>query len=582
MDLVTSYHHSILVPLFDALGSGRNTIWQVASVILFGWMAFLSLEKYAPKRHSRWLSSDWHYWLAMIATILIVRSASWTFGESNVDESEWMAGAIKLKDGYALWGNHDAHTSGPLIAQTLYFWDLVFGNLNYGTAKLLTCLIWTATCGFTYLTISRMSGSRIARVSTTPLVWCIAALQSTDFVGYNGEHLPILVLSVSTWIMASIHDRLREHGRVHPGALIALGAALGLLPLTKLQAVPMGVFLGVSGLFLLRSNSGWKTLLLAAASPTLLWFAYLLATDQVKDFSTSYVLENFSHATSRSSLSMLERVIYFPRAWLGLLDGRWFVVASLGSISFGILYRIQNFRDFVFVSDFKIALWAMSYVLVACYCVIQTGSFYKHYYLFLLHPLAIASAAVHTFILNSLADRRGAILAVFYVLMCYASSLLPIYRGNLFLKDFSFIQSQQSNLSEVSREINRIADKGTKLAVWGWMPRIYVETGLPMATKVAHTFNVSTPGPNQAYFVGRYADSLMSHDKVIFVDTTGSFDCDFLPAESHSHRQTPPIKRIIDREFTFVGQWRGCAVYHKDAANTISVSDDAVSLQDSK
>ncbi|MDA8746563.1 hypothetical protein N9N28_18235, partial [Rubripirellula amarantea] len=199
------------------------------------------------------------------------------------------------------------------------------------------------------------------------------------------------------------------------------------------------------------------------------------------------------------------------------------------------------------------------------YAVTQPGTFFSHYYLFLLHPLVLLSASMVTVLPtaenNGLASDRGELRKWFAVEL----TLIVVVIGAIWTSKSESLQAQMLvTLKEphpVSLRLKELASQESKLAIWGWLPCLYVESQLPQATRDAHTFHLQVESELQDYFIERYIRELASHEDVLLVDvceTGGSYRFTN-PRDRHWH--TKKIRDYVNQHFVQLETVSGAILY---------------------
>src|SRR4029077_7071750 len=82
----------------------------------------------------------------------------------------------------------------------------------------------------------------------------------------------------------------------------------------------------------------------------------------------------------------------------------------------------------------------------------------------------------------------------------------------------------RKNYPDASEKLANAIDKMkesrpiSSLAIWGWVPGVYLLTGMPPATRDAIGHFVITEGAMQPYFRARFLNDLRAHEPDLFVD----------------------------------------------------------------
>ena len=79
---------------------------------------------------------------------------------------------------------------------------------------------------------------------------------------------------------------------------------------------------------------------------------------------------------------------------------------------------------------------------------------------------------------------------------------------------------QAESNQKIADMVNSLEEgkQNRSLAIWGWMPGVYVLTGIPPATRDAIGHFVITHGPYESYFRHRFVSDLRASKPDLFVD----------------------------------------------------------------
>lgn len=558
-----------LIDVFLRLDGMAQLLWRVTAVVClialccYTCAPFLVARRATDARIGRLLklfSSEAGFCTFAAFTILLLRVPCLTLPQCNVDEGQWIAGAITLSHDPRFWGSVDGTTSGPLVIYSLLSAKLFGSTIDYVSARCLANVLWAATVVFTYLTFRLVSPSCVARLLVLPFVATVALLNSGEYVGYNGEHLPVCILAFAFWLAAS----MVLTGSQRNWQLLLLGFVLGSIPFAKLQAVPMGMTIGVVTLICTAKWRNKAVLAASALAPTVLVFCYLQAFQLVQDFWHSYILSNLNYASKVSHVTPWKRVIRLPFFLFASEDTRpYFLMQSLAVIVLLTLV-ILRWRSFDNTAR-RVLLLAVLYLFGGYYSVLQPGTFYGHYFLFLLHPLVLVSGMSIVFLAGTHATAgRGLVNPAWAGLFMAAMVIGPACRvltlGNAALNNLES-RKELMQPGPVAHTIQEIRTNQSSLAVWGWAPHFYVQTQMRQAARDAHTFHEITEGPLQPYYTDRFVKDLAAKPHVIFVDVANSVDSKYFKEERFRHENFPAVAELIRSKFRFVADYYGSRIY---------------------
>ena len=190
----------LLIDLFLRLGSMAQMLWRLVAI---GCLLALCCSTFASRvtsscktdtrvgRIITFLLSDAAFCTFSAFVILLLRIPCLTLPQCNVDEGQWIAGANTLWDDPRFWGSVDGITSGPLVIYSLLSAKLFGTTIDYVSARCLANGLWAAIAIFTYATFRLLSPVFVARLLVLPLIATTALFSNQEYVGYNGEHVPI-------------------------------------------------------------------------------------------------------------------------------------------------------------------------------------------------------------------------------------------------------------------------------------------------------------------------------------------------------------------------------------------------------
>jgi hypothetical protein len=158
----------------------------------------------------KFIYSDQAFITLICIGIVILRSPNLILFELNVDESEWISGAAAYWNGSIMWKELSGTTSGPLVFVPLGVM-IPFGGLNYASIRLfglLFCII--PSIYLLWRTILLVYGAVSARLTIIPVFIFFACTQYFDFVAYNSEHIPMMLVSLALYLFFRFQDEGKE------------------------------------------------------------------------------------------------------------------------------------------------------------------------------------------------------------------------------------------------------------------------------------------------------------------------------------------------------------------------------------
>ena len=431
----------------------------------------------------------------------------------NVDESTFIACAMKARFDWVPWRGFDASTSGPLNCDILTLPALFGADIGFFSARVTgLCLIAGAICAL-YFTVKWIYGASVARLSITPPVLLLSFTMHYDFVDYSSELFPIFLTTVP---LAAAAYLVRGAGS-KSSRLIACATAglfLGCPVLAKLQAAPiaLAVLISLVAAFFITpspSSNTRKLEIFVAAAGLVAIPTFVLITLWVTGGFQNAVISYYKIALVlvRNRLSYSGSYLFFC-----VQEFTFFWVASLAVIVAGgaaVYSRVTFTRTFLWASLSSILL-----LLASLFAIYYAHHAFYHYLLFAIIPVSFCVANMLGLIQQSDLGKGHAV---------WARSLF----GSLFLIPIGFTAlTSASDFSPQARApmredvlaIARYVKPGDRMAVWAWRPEYYVKTKTIMATRDPGILVLMEPSRYREYFRNRFMSDLRAHPPPVFVD----------------------------------------------------------------
>ncbi len=538
--------HFSLGKLFTWLDRTPIFYWGVglaASALLAGWIvAGVSEPSGRRSQRERILSS-----FIILAFLLAWR---WPFlfsaTEYNPDESQFLAGSITLTHDPVFWRAVDGTTSGPLnfYAPIPIHWLGV--RIDYFTARLTALLlVWVALLAG-YNLLKKNYGVPAARLGILPAVVFFALVHEWDFIHYSSEHVSLSLFAVAAWLL--LERAVASEWTLYFGGFVA-----GLMPWAKLQAGPLGFGLILVGCWRCYATtaSGGRLrrllpFLLSAGLPTLLFIMVICVTGQTDAFLKNYFLQNIQYIGGGESLTVDLTDLWDRAAETHLLP--LFLLAEIISLGAGGIWmaRRKQRPDFVWVASGLFSFLAILSVLVP-------GRGFLHYTLFMIMPLTLwgGSSVGSLFAGVPRAHRKWSwlfLLGVVGGFLPLGFRLLqpkPDMIGKL-AYDWSHPRSPLGNI------LKRSSTAGDSLAIWGWYPRLHIESGLPQGTRDGYTYWSIEPSPVRDYHRRMFLSDLKKNEPVFFVDAVGSQSYYFTDRLTEGHETVPELRDYIEKNYSLL------------------------------
>jgi len=502
----------------------------------------------------------------------------------NPDEAFFSSCGITLWHDPVFWRSISAFTSGPLNIYPLLIPKLLGFSFSYASARVVGLLLVLGTISCLYFTARKFMCQMLARITVLPVLTFFAFTVHSNFRHYSSEHVSLFLLSASVLTLAVFVSLPRRPG----GMTFAAGIILGAVPFAKLQAIPLGVVIGISGLLVLSlGKSPLKNRLRDCAIYVagvmvvpLFFFAMTKATGCFEHMLKSYLLANVNY--TKQGLSLTASIDAFPEflatskmfsVWFGfqLIAGLLLLIVVLW---FGGLKSLKSF-------SVKLLIFSAALLIVAVYSVIAPGRHYIHYLLFLTVPATLwlmACTACFEQWAKSL-KKPLHIQAVINLLMVGVISVVATLLLNDpadgrplgYLKKFTSYPG-----TPIGNAIRNLGLSGQSLAVWGWMYGLFIETDMWSATRdnvlVYSWVGTGRPEdtmevlPNYLDVAPRYSKDLYMTDLVknkppVFVDAVSPKGFAFHDRILFGYETFPPLAAFIDGNYRLITEIDGARIF---------------------
>jgi hypothetical protein len=547
----------------NRIASNDRILYAFGIIIM---LIILTLGFFSGKQHKQYgagslrkiiLSSSFYLFL-ISAFILVMRIPSLLLDEQGIDESFWIAGSSAFIESPRLWTSFNTTTSGPLVMLPLILIKLTGLDLSYASVRLggiLFCIIPSII--FSYYTFRILLEEKIARILILPLAAFFAFINVSHYIAYNGEHMIILFTSMALLL----HTKLLM-GNKRRMLLLLYAIAIGCLPFTKLQALPIGIALGLVMLaFMIKEKTGpgsYLLLLLGGIIPSSVILLWILITGEFNDFWIPYIMSNLNYGQSGTGVNGSSWLYfkYFVYLLRTLPDSRFYFISIfffslfLGT-SLIFLRKLQRKHFFFLVSTAGL-------LLASYYAIVKTSFFYPHYFL-----IAIIPASFTLVILISIFSDAFQHTSVFKPVLIIFSILC------LTILILDWVNRMAVNPAAVKQELKKTAaaqaickygKEDERMAIWGWNAALYVQTGLIPGTRYADCYPQIKKSPLQEYYINTYLEDLKKNKPLIFADAITPKAYEF-NSDEYKHQNFPIISNYIRTNYRKVEEVDGIEIF---------------------
>ena len=492
----------------------------------------------------------------------------------NPDETQLGAGAMTYWRDPVPWRSVDMHTSGPINAYFLWPALLFDGHISYFGLRLAALLAHGTAALACYGLLRRFTSDGIARLGMLPLLGFVAFNSVWEYIQYSSEQPSFCLLAVAAWLLADACLLPDERASARCRRLLLAGLCLGCLPLAKAQSVVLGLTLGGFGLIAAWSVPAsasreriHRVLALAAGAllPGLIFSAWVALYGQAAQAYLAYIESNrvyvAGHVEDRLKLLRDFYALYvrsnfvFKPFFLGSVGLA--VAVALG----GGLVRPQT----------RIPLWgAWVLAAVGLWTVIYPGRVFWHYLHFLVLPLAWLgglSLAAGFSLAESRAPARWTarlrwIIAGSVIALVLVAQILTCVNDRPLVG--TLVEGQRNSMHPVSRRLRELAQLGDTLVVWGWAPRLHVESGLTQGARDAQAEPEIAPGPMNRFYRDRMMWDLRKHPPAFFVDAVADDGFIYTVHSLFGPQIFPELAGWVDSNYHLVETLDGYRIYTRN------------------
>ncbi|HEX7630635.1 MAG TPA: hypothetical protein VF388_00765, partial [Lacunisphaera sp.] len=508
-------------------------------------------------------------WTDALLLFLLLLAWRWPFllvaYDYNPDESQMIAGAMTLGRDPVFWRAVDGGSSGPLNYYLLLPWHWVGAPLDYFIAR-LTCLFLTWGALLASLQVlTRAFGRTVAWLGILPAAAFFATVVQPELTNLSTEQVPVLLVAIAFYLLAGRAPA--DHRR-----LWAAGAVAGALPWSKLQSAPIALALLAWAWWQALREPGLTPrargrtsvqLLLAAATPTLLFAGLAVMTGQADAVWRRFFLQNFAYAaTDNASFAGEGLRGLWQNAWADGSFPLFLAIVGTGWLTTALVLVHRRMRPS--------ALWVAGGViaLAAFTAVIAPRRDYLHYVLLLPIPFTLWYGAALGGWWQQLPGGRARLALGSVSLLAGLLPLsvrswqghAPIYGG--------FTHHWRYPRSSVAAVVHALAARHDTLAIWGWACSLHVETALPQATRDGTTLWSIEDNPQQAYHRAAYLADLQRARPAVFVDAVGPGAFVFTDRRQ-AHENFPALADFIRQYYTLVMEEPDARVYARKELPTL-------------
>lgn len=564
---------------FVELGGTGQWFYFTITLILFYLLIFLILylAKYGePQTRTttsikvRVLKSDFFFVLLIALIITFLRLPHLMRGVLNPDESFWIAIAKTLYHDPRFWVSVDGGTGGPIVPFSLIILKLFGLPIDSGSSKLIANIFIIGSVSSVFIFFRQVTSPLIARLSILPFVVLASITSFYDLVAYNSEHVAVFILGLALIFLPKLSS---QKATPSYSSISFVGIFLGLIPFVKLQAVPLGLLMGLFACYLLlRKKHYSKALVLVIISivPTALILLTVFLYGGIENFWVSYVSGNFQY-TSRYAIPD-DAFSYFMSLFFELIEKppelKYFVYFGFCINLIAILWLLLLPKKFP-KTDKEYVLFSLLLIITSIYCVVApNNSRFYHYIILFIFPVAI-SIGISLYVICSVISKAvnesnrtffsdPTLQLIASTGFIFISSFF--YFHQFFTYNISYYQQGVEHSKGYVRHGNLVSylknyySSNERMAVWGWANDLYEHTDFLMGTRHATASVILDHPPLENYYTSNYLSDLVKNKPLVFVQAVGPSYFAYKDSTEYGYQNFPVIKDYINSNYQYMNE----------------------------
>jgi hypothetical protein len=416
------------------------------------------------------------------------------------------------------------------------------------------CLV-TGSLWAVYFALKWLYDPTIGRLAVAPPLLLLSFTKEGDFIHYSSELLPVF-LTTTAFAAANFVVTKRGSPHLRNGMLALAGFCVGCTPFAKLQAAPLAlvVFVAIGAFSLVpdrvTKGSRFSRLAILIGSAALMPVAMLISVccaHTLKDAMISY----FGMAILHIEGGQPVHVAFFFHS---IPEYTFFLIASGLVIIAALSFGGKDGRPLP--SQIWGLFSATALLATSIYAIYAAHRPYCHYLLLSVMPIALLIGNALGLVLRT----RGSTAASSRVGVAFISLFLPTAAFAAYSHNGYGLNNRPPPRPEVVA-VARYLKPGDLLAVWGWKPEYYVQTGTIMATRDSQTQRQIDLTKYREYFRQRFMDDLARNLPTVFVDgvSPGSFTYNIRKA--HGLEDFPTLDNFVRNHYTLKEEINGVRIF---------------------
>lgn len=541
--------------------------WYSGVLPIFGLIVFYLWKLFGPV-HSR---VDSRIILGLYLLLLMYSRSLSLFVPYpfNPDEAQYVAQAMLFLEDPIPWTHVDTTTGGPLGTFAIMIPSLLGICPSYVYARIIAIMLIWGACVFGFRTLRLFLADSWAAVVTLAPILFWAFPPNSDFIHYSSELVPVLLLSASFFYLASAYSHEERFDRL----LVSIALA-SLVPFAKLQAVVIALPIAIIGVLCCFQRNGIRAFgrllpwiaLSGFGLPVLILMPVYLSGGW-SDFISSYLSLGLQYGPSFSLVRAFIGNALFRSPGLFVAGALQMVIILLFLIAGFLRYRRSDSKPVARELVTRILRWPMIPAIVvfvaSAYAIGKPGTGFPHYWQFILIPSVVISGLF----IDRFDSRDYPFFSKLPTVALLGSFVFSRVWASFFFFSLGLFESRNYDGADlhadaVIRFINLEKQPRDRMTVWGWLPDLYVKTGLVSGTRevctqlvvpeaeIAYPF-IAVSGDLKAYYQKRFMSDIKRSRPAFVVDACypGSFG---FQDRSFSPEVLPPLWSFLGDNYTLV------------------------------
>jgi len=531
--------------------------WVAIQVVVV--LAALFICAILDSKRDKLSVARWNFSYAILAfsLILICWIPSFSLGELNTDESQWIVEANNMVSQPVGWLREFYPVSFTRFFTVLFlspFAILAAGELGYGGTRLAAVTYWSLFCLLLMCSAARLFNRQAALWCGFSVTVSIALFKSADFVAYNSE-LPVVLLCMLAFFF---YVHCLTVGSAWPHFF--LGASLSAIPFAKEQAVIIALCAQafVIGTMLLQGGMrpalqvilGNCATVLILCSPHFIFGSWEISARMLMN-GTDYVGEPIKQSLLLETLKLMKKILLSDQLKMVCLSG---VIVSVPLACLAIWGRILFNRVQVICMVFSFLVLG-----AAVFTIVYPRTHFLHYYLFLLFPCSLLLGFAWFFLVGLSNSSVTKVAVVFFLLLLFGGNITQPPRRPW---------APKHRNDEVTRKIQEITDPGDKMTVWGWDNSYAVESKLLPGTRFQYPVFLFEPYRQKDLWQKFYLEDLRKNKPRVFLTITGP-QAFLLSGDRFSLEGVPEVASFVFANYDLVYADLNHRIFLAKDANTV-------------